>query len=389
MKGHIYKRGKTYTYVIDLGKDPITNKRQQKTKGGFKTKKEAEAALAKIQTEYNEGTYINQSEITFKEFVNKWMELYKKTGVKENTVLKRVHETGVMLDYFKEAKLQNISTPIYQDFLLSLSDQFAESTIRKINITGRMVFRKAIELKYIRENPTEYVVIPKKPKTLEESMQEDVPKYFEKDELQEFLECAKKDINVQSYYIYLTLAYTGMRIGELCALQWKDIDFDNKTINIYKNYFNAKNKVTEYKLTTTKSESSKRIIVIDDFLVAALKKHRAWQSQLILLTGDTWHKKDFVFTKYLRYAGYPETPNQIEKKMDLIIEKNNIKKKLTPHNLRHTHTSLLAEAGVSLEEIMERLGHKNDTVTRNIYLHITKDMKKDASQKFAELMKSI
>ena len=60
----------------------------------------------------------------------------------------------------------------------------------------------------------------------------------------------------------------------------------------------------------------------------------------------------------------------------------------TPHTLRHTHTSLLAEAGVSLEQIMERLGHIDDQTTKNIYLHITKEMKKEASHKFAQLMRS-
>jgi integrase len=62
---------------------------------------------------------------------------------------------------------------------------------------------------------------------------------------------------------------------------------------------------------------------------------------------------------------------------------------LTPHSLRHTHTSLLAEAGVSLEQIMKRLGHTDDQISKNVYLHITQEMKKEASQKFAELMRSL
>jgi integrase len=61
---------------------------------------------------------------------------------------------------------------------------------------------------------------------------------------------------------------------------------------------------------------------------------------------------------------------------------------LTPHSLRHTHTSLLAEAGVSLEQIMDRLGHTDDHITKNVHLHVTHEMKKEASQKFSELMNS-
>ena len=63
--------------------------------------------------------------------------------------------------------------------------------------------------------------------------------------------------------------------------------------------------------------------------------------------------------------------------------------KITPHVFRHTHTSLLAEANVPLHEIMDRLGHQDDTTTRKVYLHVTKDKKKDASQKFAKLLQGI
>lgn len=58
-------------------------------------------------------------------------------------------------------------------------------------------------------------------------------------------------------------------------------------------------------------------------------------------------------------------------------------------SLRHSHTSLLAEAEVSLPQIMERLGHKDESTTENVYLHVTKQMKKEASQKFKELMENL
>ncbi len=390
MKGTIYKRGATYTYVIDLGKDPITNKRKQKSKGGFKTKKEAQAALAKIQTEYHEGSYINETEITLKDFIKKWLELYEKTGkVKISTIRVRKHETNNMLLYFKDVKLKDITRSMYQDFLLELSKTFAENTLSGIHGTARQVFKKAVELKYLKEDPSEYSVLPKKQKTVEELEQEhEIPKYFEKDELNKFLKAAKADSDPQAYAIFMTLAYTGMRIGELCALKWKDIDLKNKEISIYKTYYNPTNNAVEYKLLTPKTATSKRKIAIDDTLKNVLKKHSKYQSSLILKM-QSWYKEDFVFTKVLSNPGYPENIKQLEYKMKQIIKRAGLDKVITPHGLRHTHASLLAEAGVSLEEIQERLGHKDDSITREIYLHITKDMKKEASQKFAQLMKSL
>lgn len=75
--------------------------------------------------------------------------------------------------------------------------------------------------------------------------------------------------------------------------------------------------------------------------------------------------------------------------MKRLLKKAGLNEKLTPHSLRHTHTILLAEAGVGLEEIMDRLGHADNDTTRKIYLHVTKDKKKEAAQKFIELMNGL
>ncbi|MDT2291641.1 tyrosine-type recombinase/integrase [Paenibacillus larvae] len=87
-------------------------------------------------------------------------------------------------------------------------------------------------------------------------------------------------------------------------------------------------------------------------------------------------------------AGFPTYPKLVALRMTRLLKLAGLNTKLTPHSLRHTHTSLLAEARVSLEQIMQRLGHRSDETTKNIYLHVTKPQKKEASQKFAELMSS-
>lgn len=387
MKGSIKKRGNTYTYTVDLGRDPATGKRVQKTKGGFRTKKEAQIALAETQTQYNQGTYVNESEISFKDFVAKWLKIYETTAnVKVSTVRVREHESAVLTGHFQHAKLKDISGTMYQGCLTDLGDKYAKNTLSGIHSTGKMIFRKAVELKYIKNNPTEYAVLPRKPLTVEElENAKELPKFFEKNELAEFLRLCKED-SPYSYMIFLLLAYTGMRAGELCALKWKDIDFQEKTIKIYKTYYNPTNKTEKYRLLPPKTETSNRTIYIDDDLIKELRAHKARQSELRLKI-PSWHD-DFVITKVMNYPGYPETPKQIGLVMQRIVSRNNLKN-LSPHGLRHTHASLLAEAGVGLEEIMERLGHKDDDITRNIYLHVTQDVKKEAPQKFSKLMRDL
>ena len=121
-------------------------------------------------------------------------------------------------------------------------------------------------------------------------------------------------------------------------------------------------------------------------MIEELKRHKARQNQLKMRCRDTYHDEDFVFTKENKHPGYPEILKTIGNRMMRLLSFAKLPTTLTPHSLRHTHVSLLAEAGVSLPEIMERLGHKNDMVTREIYLHVTKTLKKEAAQKFDKLM---
>ncbi|WP_202947862.1 tyrosine-type recombinase/integrase [Desulfosporosinus acidiphilus] len=104
---------------------------------------------------------------------------------------------------------------------------------------------------------------------------------------------------------------------------------------------------------------------------------------------SSYQDKDFVFVNYDRFAGYPLLIKTIEIRMRQLLKAAGFKITLTPHSLRHTHTSHLAEAGVGLEEIMRRLGHKNDDTTRYVYMHVTKSMKKESSRKFSELMRGL
>lgn len=90
-----------------------------------------------------------------------------------------------------------------------------------------------------------------------------------------------------------------------------------------------------------------------------------------------------------RHHGYPILTKLVENRMTRLLKIANLNQKLSSHSLRYTHTSLLAEAGVKLEDIKDRLGHFDDTLTRKIYLHVTDPVKKEASDKFDNLMGSL
>jgi len=204
-----------------------------------------------------------------------------------------------------------------------------------------------------------------------------------------FLKTAKQHGLEHDYLVFLILAYSGIRAGELIALKWKDIDFVNHTINITKTLYKPSNNALKYQLGTPKTRKSRRKIIVDEDVIDALKEHKKVQEEVIERLGDAYYNQDFIFAKMQRQYGYPIVIKNVRDRMKRLLRIACLNGNLTPHSLRHTHTSLLAEAGVSLEQIMDRLGHTDDQITKNVYLHVTQEMKKEASQKFGELMRSL
>lgn len=294
------------------------------------------------------------------------------------------------MPYFSRLKLKDINRKRYQDALNALKEKgYADNTLDGIHRTGRMLFRKALELGILKKDPTEFSYLKKDPKTVEELEEEEVPKYLEKEELAKFLDIATSKGLEMDFLIFLILAYSGIRVGELVALKWKDIDFKENTIRITKTYYNPINNTLKYELVTPKTKNSRRTIVVENEVMEVLKFHKKSQEKLVEQLGNSYYKKDFIFAKTDKYPGYPIFIKTVENRMRRLLKLAGLNEQLTPHSLRHTHTSLLAEAKVGLEEIMDRLGHTNDDTTRKIYLHVTKEMKKEASRKFGQLMKSL
>ncbi|WP_031405330.1 site-specific integrase [Geobacillus vulcani] len=381
------KDGEKWMFKMDVGIDPATGKRKTTTRRGFKTKKEAQLAAAKLYDEINNGGYVKDTNILFKDFAQEWLAIYSETA-KISTIRARKHELGHLMRYFGNLKLKDVTRKMYQDMLLDLKKKgYADNTLDGIHTTGRMIFKKAMELELINSNPTEYAKVPKQKKTVEdiERGNKDM-KFLEKHELALFLKTAQEHGLAMDYVVFSTLAYTGMRLGELLALQWKDINFKEHTIAITKTLYSPRNNERYYQLLPPKTQGSIRTIKVDPNIISLLKKHKAEQNEIKLQMGELYHDLGFVFA---RPSGFPEVPKKIELRMKRLLRIANIHKRVTPHSLRHTHTSLLIEAGVGIKEIQQRLGHTDIETTMNIYAHLTKDLEERASQKFGELMSGL
>lgn len=318
---------------------------------------------------------------------------YESTGrVKPGTVRIRQKQINRLLDYFAKLKLKSITKKQYQDALIDLFKcGYAENTMDGIHVCGRMIFKQAVIDEVINRNPTDGAYVPRKPKTVEEIENEDeLPKYLEKEELALFLKTAKEKGLARDYAVFMTLAYSGIRIGELCSIKWRDIDLENGTIKISKTNKNDKNNIKQYELGTPKTLSSVRQIEIGEEIINELKEHKSHQNKIKMRYRDRYYDQGYVFAEESKkYASYPTYPKKFENRMRRLLKMTTLNHVLAPHSLRHTHTSLLAEARVDLIHIKERLGHSDDDIIEKIYLHVTKDRKKETAAKFSEHMRGL
>ncbi|WP_249871603.1 site-specific integrase [Oceanobacillus saliphilus] len=385
---YLYKRGKKWAYRAYAGKDPITGKDKQTSKSGFLTKKDAQLAAALFERRFHNNEYVQPSKITFNVLCDDWEKHYISQGAKESSLRARKIALKHIRNEFDHIAIQKISKKFYQDIIDKLSNEFSTNYVSSIHTSANMVFEYAKDNKLIKEVPTKDIKLPKKKKTVADLEKGDSiqDKFLEKEELEEFLTVAKNEGLEGDLLAFTMLAYTGIRIGEMMALKWSDIDFDNQTLTVYRTYYNPTNNKSKYTLLTPKTQTSHRTITIDKIVIDLLQLHKEEQDKIKKENEPFYQDSNFIFATN---EGYPKTIKAISIRLQRLLKKTKIKKDFTPHSFRHTHTSLLIEANVHIKEIQERLGHSDINTTMDIYAHMTKNIKKEASTKFSNLMKNL
>ncbi|APT15900.1 site-specific integrase [Staphylococcus epidermidis] len=375
-----------WRYRISLGKNTETGKYEYISKTGFKRKSDAKHHAEMVERQIRNDDYIAPSTSTFAQVADDWLKQYSNEA-KVSSVRAREKAIHHAISRFGTYPIQSIKKHDYQTFVDDMTAQFSKNYVDSIVASTNMIFRYAYDMKLIKVLPSEGIKRPKKKMTVEKLEGNELrQKFLEKEELFEFLQVAKyQHAPLNSFEVFTTLAYTGMRAGELLALKWSDIDFENNTISITKTYYNPNNNKKHYQILTPKTESSIGKISVDPHVIQLLKDYK-------VNVQDTWKNEfyvdnNFVFTDV---NGYPLVIKKLQLWIKAILKKTDItNKQISTHSFRHTHCALLIEAGVHIKEIQERLRHKDINTTMNIYAKITNSYKKDASHKFSQLMENV
>ncbi len=372
------KYGKTlYMFRVYLGVDELTGKTKTTTRRGFKTKKEAELALSKIKIQVSEGTYRSSRVETYQEVYDLWIVQYEKT-VEESTFVKTVgYFKNHILPSMGNYRIEKINIAVCQKHY----DEWATKVkkARTIKSYAKKVLDFAIVHGYIENNPFNHVETKVK-QAYVDPINEDEENFYSREELVTFLKHAEIHLDYKAYALLRLIAYTGMRKSEALALTWNDLNLVDNELTINKAIGRGKN--TQLYLKSTKTGKA-RTIKVDETTVSTLKEWKKLQIQKYFKFGiNTLQKSQLIFSN--KDNTFIQ-PGQVQKWMYSVQNKFTLKK-VSPHGLRHTHCSLLFEAGASIKEVQDRLGHSDVKTTLDIYTHVTKKAKEGAIQKFVSYL---
>lgn len=367
------KQGDKWMFKLIIGIDPGTGKKVMTTRRGFKTKKEAQAAYIKLKQEIDSGLLSKQS-LLFEDIFKEWWDIHSKT-IKPSTKYSKLSKFDKhILPRFGKLKIKEITKGYCQKVINEIANEI--NSVNDIRIQANLVFKYAVKMDYILKNPMEYVTIPKKEETFLAAKEE--RNYWTKNEVKEFLKLAKKHMSMQYFMMFYLLIYTGMRKGELVALTWDDIDLKEQTININKTMFFEKGKEI---VQTAKKYASNRAIDIDSHTTKILTSWKVKQKELLLADGINKKPSHILLRGDLRPIRLAY-PNELLNNFITIYDLHSI----TIHGLRHTHASMLFEAGASIKEVQARLGHKDIQTTMNVYTHVSKTMSQKTAENFLKFM---
>lgn len=357
MQGYVYKRGRTFSYIVDTGKDPVTGKRKQKTKGGFRDKTSAQAALRKVLVELDEGEYLEPSKETFSSYIEYWFRSHYQKRIKETTVASRkylLEKHMIRENPFADKPLDKITTfDIDAFYNLKVDEEYSTNYIRKMHQMLYQAFQQAVKWEKIKQNP----VINADPPTVKR--QEMVIWNFA--DIHSFLAACQKE---RHYMAFLLAIYTGMRRGEILGLKWSDIDFSNKVIHVERSLAFVPKK--GYVLTTLKTKKSKRKVPIPDHLINVLLSHKKRQQEWKAQWEGHYNDQNLVICTE---AGTVQDPRNVLRVMKRLIDVSGVPK-IRFHDIRHTHASILIAEGVDLVKVANRLGHSNPKITLEYYAHL-------------------
>ena len=377
MRGSVVKRGKTWSYVVDVGRDR-TGKRRQKWKGGFRTKRDAQRALSEVLGKVDDGSWFDAERKTLAEYLDEWLRLVS-PRLRPTTAASYAETMhGWVVPRIGHLGLRAVSPMVLMDLYAQLTDNgrrdgrggLSSSSVTYCHRILKHALSDAVKWGLLQRNPADLV---SPPRVVTPEMQ-----VWTSAEVRRFLEYVADD---RLYAMWLLLVMTGMRRGEVLGLRWKDVDLSAGRIAIRQTLLEV-GYATHF--GEPKTKRSRRSVSIDPTTVAALADHRERQlaERLPTLQEAIDPAFDLVFTQI---DGRPLQPQNVSQAFGNTIRRAKLPQ-IRLHDLRHTSATLALGAGIHPKVVSERLGHSNITITLDTYSHVVPGLHEAAANELAAVI---
>jgi len=373
------KDGRYYVRIRDKGDvTHIYGKTKAEVKAKLEIKIEELNALNRRRTEQSFPT----RNITLANWARLCLDTFCASSISGNTYIG--YERYIRLHFGKlaDTPISKITNFMVQQHINDLSrlggkDGMSEAYLTRVKVFLHMVFNYAVQNNLIVVNPTLGVKIPKTGLNENRSLT--------KEEELRLLQAAR-DFKKPFMFIVVVALYTGCRKGELFALKWRHIDFENRTIKIdsqlireYTPFIEGETK-TVYQPKNPKTKNSNRLIHMIEPLAVELMEYKSKQLQWKEEHGFVHSEDDFVFASRVNTALCDAT---FYKNYHKLLKKAGIEN-ANFHTLRHTFATRCLESNINLLSISKTLGHSSIKVTGDIYIHMTASHQKECLDKLAD-----
>jgi integrase len=377
MKGYIRQRSKgRWEITIDTGRDPSTGKRLRHFESVKGRKVDAQNRLAELLVSIEKGSYVKPKRVTVSEWLQDWVDSYVEIHCSQRTKASYLAEIRrhIMpsLGQIPLGQLQPQHIQNYYAHVLTKgrSDGKGGLSVRTVEYHHRILreaLDHAVKMGLIVRNVAD-AVDPPHPgrKTIRTLAIADVPR---------FLRGAQQ---LPYYTLFSTALFTGMRLGELLGLRWRDVDLGLASLSVVQALYKRSHVCQMIK---PKSSASQRRIALSPTLVLLLRQHRATQDTQRMLLGNSLNDDDLVFANP---DGGPLDPSTVTHAFARVL-KNTGLPHIRFHDLRHTHATLMLMTGVHPKVVSERLGHANIGITLDTYSHVVPGLQEAAAERFDDI----
>lgn len=374
MKGRVFKRGSTWTYVVDV--DVRANgRRKQKWKGGFATKRAAEEALREVVNAVAAGEYTDPTKLSFEQYIlDQWLPALG-TRVRPLTLeAYQRHCQKYLVPALGGYPLGGVPVTAINTLYGRLlrpdppRPALSPSTVRRVHATLHKALADAVRWQLIPRNNAAFA---DPPRTSRPQMN-----VWSAVELGTFLSATRDD---RLAPLWQLMAFTGVRRGEALGLRWCDLDLEGCRATICQTILPISH---QPRVGEPKTARGRRSVALDQRTVDALHLHRKRQLEQRLLVGPDFHDHGLVFAQP---DGRPLNPEYVSRRFQRLIRGAGLPS-VRLHDLRHTHATLALAAGVPTRALSDRLGHSAMAVTTDIYQHAIPDLDAVFAERIAALV---